>query len=147
LIPFEVSITIRIMQVPRDTTKRLTKFARAMRKQPTDAERKLWGILRCKQLTGYRFRRQRPVAGFILDFYCPLRRLAVEVDGGQHADDDAAEYDRNRTARLNELGVRVLRFWDQDVLREPEIAAEEIFRQLESSPPPQPSPGVPGEGE
>jgi ATP-dependent helicase HrpA/adenine-specific DNA-methyltransferase len=141
-------VSIIGMHVPRDRSSRLTRFARAMRSQPTDAESKLWKILRFKSLCGYRFRRQRPIAGYVLDFYCPSRRLAVELDGGQHADDRQAEYDRTRSARLKELGVRVLRFWDHDVLKDPQAVADEILRFLESlQPPPQPSPGVPGEGE
>jgi very-short-patch-repair endonuclease len=136
------------MRLRRDADERLTEFARAMRAGPTDAERKLWSILRFKALGGYRFRRQRPVAGYILDFYCPAKRLAVELDGGQHADARQARYDQIRSARLNELGVRVIRFWDDEVLKHPEAVAEEILRELERvSPPPRPSPGVPGEGE
>ncbi len=136
------------MHVPRDPAARLTKFARAMRQQPTDAERKLWWILRCKGLAGYRFRRQRPVAAYILDFYCPSRRLAVELDGGQHGDDRQVDYDQVRTTQLRELGVRVLRFDDREVLKNPDAVCQEIYRQLESTwPPPLPSPGVPGEGE
>ena len=136
------------MQLRRDGNRRLTQFARAMRAEPTDAERKLWNLLRFKALGGYRFRRQRPVAGYILDFYCPAVRLAVELDGGQHSDGDRVTYDQIRSARLNELGVRVLRFWDDEILKHPEAVADEILRELERrSPPPQPSPGVPGEGE
>ena len=135
------------MRVPRDGDPRLTEFARAMRAQPTDAERKLWKILRMKNLAAFRFRRQRPVAGYILDFYCPAGGLAVELDGGQHGDARQVKYDRIRTARLEELGVRVLRFWDHEVLTNPDAVAEEILRWLENQqPPPQPSPGVPGEG-
>jgi very-short-patch-repair endonuclease len=140
-------MTIRAMHLRRDRDARLTKFSRAMRAEPTDAERKLWSILRLKALSGYRFRRQRAVAGYILDFYCPAKRLAVELDGGQHGDARQAKYDETRSLRLNELGVRVLRFWDDEVLKHPEAVAEEIQRVLErTSPPPQPSPGVPGEG-
>jgi very-short-patch-repair endonuclease len=74
--------------------------------------------------------------------------LAVELDGGQHSDSAQAEYDQTRTMRLNNLTVRVLRFWDDDVLKHTDTVAEEILRQLETNePPPQPSPGVPGEGE
>lgn len=136
------------MQVPRQSDPRLTGFARDMRKQPTDAEARLWRILRFKQLSGYRFRRQRPIAGYIVDFYCVSRCLAVELDGGQHGDPRQAEYDRVRTSRLNDLGVRVLRFGDHDVLTSPDAVAEEILRQLERiSPPPRPWPGVPREGE
>jgi very-short-patch-repair endonuclease len=118
-----------------------------MRAQPTDAETKLWRVLRIKNLAGYRFRRQHRIGGYIVDFYCASRRLAIELEGGQHADPAQAEYDRNRTKRLNELTVRVLRFWD-DVLKHTDAVAEEILRHLEMNrPPPQPSPGVPGEGE
>jgi very-short-patch-repair endonuclease len=153
-------MTICSMQLRRDARKRLTQFARAMRAEPTDAERKLWKILRFKALGGYRFRRQRPVAGFILDFYCPANRLAVELDGGQHNDAPQAKYDQTRSAKLNKIGVRILRFWDDEILKHPEAVAEEILHALErTSPPPQlptgrdfaslslHSPGVPGEGE
>ena len=133
------------MQVPRDANSRLTHFARGMRKQPTDAELKLWKILRMKSLAGFRFRRQRPVAGYILDFYCPARRLAIELDGGQHNDERALEYDCLRTTRLNELGVRVIRFWDNEVLKNPDAVAQEILKHLES-PEIFPPPGTPGEG-
>jgi very-short-patch-repair endonuclease len=136
------------MQVRRDQSKRLLKFAREMRQNPTDAEARLWSILRRKKLPGYRFRRQYRVAGYILDFYCPSCRLAVELDGGQHGDETQMEYDRLRTEHLNKLGIRVLRFWDNDMLKYTDAVAVEILRQLEAAqPPPQPSPGVPGEGE
>jgi very-short-patch-repair endonuclease len=134
------------MQVPRDQDRRLLKFARTMRRQPTDAEAKLWRMLRLKGLAGYKFRRQHRIGGYIVDFYCPSHRLAVELDGGHHADHDQAEYDRNRTMRLNQFGVCVLRFWDDDVLKHTDAVAEEILRHL-GEPLPQPSPGVPGEGE
>jgi very-short-patch-repair endonuclease len=103
-----------------------------MRKKPTDAEARLWSVLRFRPLDGHRFRRQRPVAGYIIDFYCPSRRLAIELDGGQHAEEAQAEYDRIRTARLNEAGVRVVRFWDHDVLRDMDWVVEEILRQLKT---------------
>jgi very-short-patch-repair endonuclease len=107
----------------------------------------MWNILRLKRLSGYRFRRQRPIAGYIVDFYCASNRVAIELDGGQHTDEAQAEYDRIRTSRLHKLGVRVLRFADNDVLKSRDAVAEEILRQLEAvQPPPQPSPGVPGEG-
>ena len=105
------------MSAPRDNN-RLLRFAREMRKSSTDAEAKLWSILRDRSLAGFKFRRQHPVAGYILDFYCVRKRLAIELDGGQHADSDAITYDQRRTNRLNEVGVRVLRFWDHDVRRD-----------------------------
>jgi very-short-patch-repair endonuclease len=115
---------------------------------PTDAERKLWQILRDRQLAGFKFRRQFLVDRFILDFYCVRAKLAIELDGGQHAEPQAAEYDAQRTDRLRALGVHVLRFWDHEVLKNPEVVMQEIHRHLtESRPSPQPSPGVPGEGD
>jgi very-short-patch-repair endonuclease len=139
---------IPTMQLPRDKNRRRLGFAREMRKLPTDAEAKLWRALRLKRLAGYRFRRQHPVGGYILDFYCPACRLAVELDGGQHADPAQMEYDRTRSVRLAEMGIRVVRFWDTDALKDTLLVAEEILRHLEASPPPpQPSPGVPGAGE
>jgi very-short-patch-repair endonuclease len=140
-------IRICLVQLRRDANERLTRFARAMRAEPTDAERKLWSLLRFKALEGYRFRRQRPVAGYILDFYCPAKRLAIELDGGQHSDARQARYDQIRSARLNKSGVRVLRFWDDEVLKHPDAVAEEILRELEApSPHPIPPPEYQGRG-
>jgi len=86
---------------------------------------------------------------YILDFYCAEHRLAVEADGGQHGDSKAVTYDVERTDRLNNLGVRVVRFPDDEVLKFPDEVAEAIYRHLTEPilPSPQPSPGVPGEGE
>jgi very-short-patch-repair endonuclease len=88
--------------------------ARRLRREMTDAERRLWLQLRNRQLAGAKFRRQFPVAGFIVDFCCPERRLVIKVDGGQHAEQRAA--DGRRTALLARHGYRVLRFWDGEVL-------------------------------
>src|SRR5450432_3926371 len=136
------------MRVPRDNSRRLLNFARQMRSSSTDAEAKLWSILRSRSLAGFKFRRQHPICGSILDFYCGRRKLAVELDGGQHHDSDNAEYDSLRMQKLNEFGIQVLRFSDRDLLKDPQIVAEEIFRQLDDKKPsPRPSTGVPGEGE
>jgi very-short-patch-repair endonuclease len=141
---------IQLMIVPRDNNPRLLRFAREMRKGSTDAEKKLWSILRGRRLSGFKFRRQHRIGGYILDFYCVRYRVAIELDGGQHNDPAVAQYDAQRTQSLNELGIRVLRFWDDDPLRDAPIIAEEIFRQLSEQahpmPSPQPSPGVPGDG-
>jgi len=109
----------------------------------------MWSILRSRKLSGFKFRRQCPIEGYIVDFYCVKKRLAIELDGEQHADDANAKYDARRTGRLNELGVRVMRFWDHDVLKDTDVVAESIWRMLTagSEPSPLPSPGVPGEGE
>jgi very-short-patch-repair endonuclease len=108
----------------------------------------LWSILRSRKLAGFKFRRQYPIEGYIVDFFCIRAGLVVELDGGQHNEPAAKKYDARRTRRLHQLGIRVLRFWDHDVLKHAQEIAESIFRSLSGGEPsPQPSPGVPGEGE
>ncbi|AWC24754.1 DNA G:T-mismatch repair endonuclease [Aminobacter sp. MSH1] len=92
--------------------------ARKMRKQMTDAELKLWNELRAHRLMGLGFRRQLPIAGYIVDFACPTHNLIVEIDGLQHGSADVAEADALRTAKLQGLGWTMLRFWNDDVLRD-----------------------------
>ena len=90
---------------------------RCLRKNTTGAEQKLWSILRNRQMAGLKFFRQYSVGPYILDFYCPERRLAIEVDGGQHADLYGQEHDAYRDSYLTELDIRVIRFWNNDVLQ------------------------------
>ena len=92
--------------------------AKAMRRKMTDAELKLWNELRAHRLCGLVFRRQVPIAGYIVDFACPLKRLIVEVDGSQHGEHDRAVVDAERTLRLERDGWTVLRFWNDDVLND-----------------------------
>ena len=92
--------------------------ARRMRKVMTDAELRLWNELRAHRLMGLGFRRQLPIAGYIVDFVCPSEKLIVEVDGSQHANDRDQTYDRVRTRRLEVDGWTVLRFWNDDVLKD-----------------------------
>ncbi|CAM0997728.1 DUF559 domain-containing protein [Rhodanobacter sp. Root179] len=103
--------------------------ARRLRNEGTDAERRLWQHLRHRQLAGHKFRRQYPLASYIVDFICVPARLVVELDGGQHL--DAVEYDRRRTEALEREGYCVLRFWNDDVLLRTEDVVGEIFRVLE----------------
>jgi very-short-patch-repair endonuclease len=108
----------------------------------------MWGILRSRKLSGFKFRRQYPLAGYIVDFYCVREKFALEIDGGQHSEPLAITYDRDRTKALDEIGVRVIRYSDYDVLRTPDVVTEDIYIRLTISlPSPLPSPGVPGEGE
>jgi len=93
----------------------LKSYARSMRRQPTDAEHKLWGLLRVKRLDNNKFRRQFPIGPYIVDFCCFKKRLVIELDGGQHMDEIK---DQIRSAYLNQLGFRVLRFWNNQVLYE-----------------------------
>jgi very-short-patch-repair endonuclease len=100
--------------------------ARKMRKQLTDAELKLWNELRAHRLMNRSFRRQMPIAGYIVDFACPTKRLIVEVDGSQHGDAAVAEADAKRTSRLESLGWTILRFWNDDVIRDIESVCRHI---------------------
>ncbi|MGH7096874.1 MAG: endonuclease domain-containing protein [Stellaceae bacterium] len=88
--------------------------ARALRREMTAAEKKLWQRLRLRQTEGYRFRRQVPIGRFIADFACHEARVIVEIDGGQH--DPASEMEACRTRFLESEGYRVLRFWNNEVL-------------------------------
>jgi very-short-patch-repair endonuclease len=104
--------------------------ARRLRHDASDAERHLWRFLRRGYLGGFRFRRQHPLAGYIVDFACPAAWLIVELDGGQHL--EQAAYDAERTRKLESQGYRVLRFWNDEVLLRTEDVLAEILRQLES---------------
>ena len=92
----------------------------------TDAELKLWNELRAHRLMGLSFRRQYPIRNYIVDFACPGKRLIVEVDGSQHAEAAAIEYDLQRTRRLEADGWTILRFWNDDVLKDTDGACQHI---------------------
>jgi very-short-patch-repair endonuclease len=123
------------MPYQRDHSRRLLGFARRMRKEPTDAERKLWLLLRSRRLSGFKFRRQFPAAGYVLDYYCIKAKLALELDGGQHSDPQQLKYDDKRTEKLAEIGIRVLRFDDRTMLKEPKVVSDTIYRELTGEPP------------
>ncbi len=108
----------------------ILRHARALRRDSSDAESKLWHFLRDRRLGGFKFRRQHPVGRFILDFYCAEAQLAVELDGGQHAEPYQAAYDEERTRVLNEWGICVLRFWDNDALKNTLGVLEMIWEAL-----------------
>ncbi len=99
-----------------DYTPAQTARARRLRREMTDVERKLWGYLRGNQMCGYGFRRQHPVGRYVLDFYCPQLKLAVEVDGSQHGEDPVAAREAARTALLAQQGIAVQRFWNVDLM-------------------------------
>lgn len=92
----------------------LRQRARELRKNSTDVERKLWYYLRANRL-GYKFKRQVPISCFIVDFICIEKRLIIELDGVQHQEN--YKYDNQRTAKLNQLGYEVLRFWNNEVVQ------------------------------
>ena len=102
--------------------------ARLLRKSSPDAELHLWRLLRNRTLRSFKFRRQHPIAGYIVDFVCLERRLVVELDGGQHSEQRA--YDEARTHKLREAGYEVARFWDNDVLKHPQAVLQVIYDKL-----------------
>ena len=104
--------------------------AKKLRRKETEAEQKLWSLLRNRQLKGKKFRRQHAITKYIVDFYCHECKLAIELDGYHHKNDDVKEYDKARTALLNEYGITVLRFWNEEVIEETEVVLEKIALHL-----------------
>jgi very-short-patch-repair endonuclease len=109
---------------------KLVRRARKLRVVATDAERKLWKLLRRREIAGWKFRRQRPIDRYIADFACLEAMLVVALDGGQHAESAA---DAVRTRRLEAAGWRVVRFWNTEVLTNPEGVLTMLLSELESS--------------
>ena len=124
----------------------LLRRARAMRHEPAPAEKKLWRLLRDRQLNGFKFRRQHRLAGYIADFYCHKVMLVVELDGDSHGDRTA--YDEQRTKRLERRGHHVIRFVNDDVFWHGDAVLQAIYDeclrltgQIEAGPHPSPLPG------
>jgi very-short-patch-repair endonuclease len=121
-----------------------------MRRTPTDAERKMWWILRSLKPLGMHFRRQAPVGSYIADFVWHEGKLVVEIDGGQHVETQRS-YDERRTAWLVSQGYRVIRFWNNEVLKAPRSVGEAVFITASEclgaikNPTPNPSPQGGGE--
>ncbi|NVO32373.1 endonuclease domain-containing protein [Hymenobacter sp. P5342] len=109
--------------------KALGPWARENRKQPTEAEAKLWDELRREKL-GVQFRRQHAIDSYIVDFVCLSAKLVVEADGEIHADAEQAAYDKDRTTVLQELGYEVLRFSNQEILHNPARVIQQIKAHL-----------------
>lgn len=99
----------------RPSSKIPIAVARKLRREATPQERRLWARLRLLREQGLHFRRQVPIENFVVDFACLRARLIVEIDGGQHNAGNAAARDRQRDARLEQLGYRTVRFWNTDV--------------------------------
>jgi very-short-patch-repair endonuclease len=112
----------------------LLENAKALRHAQTDAEQKLWYHLRAHRFMGLKFKRQKPVGRYVVDFICIEKRLIIELDGGQHC--EAAEYDRERDTFLLGEGYIVLRFWNNELLHEMESVLERIRLTLSPGPSP-----------
>jgi very-short-patch-repair endonuclease len=108
-----------------------------MRAKPTEAERRLWSILRNKRLSSYKFKRQQVIGPYIVDFVNFERRLIVEADGSQHVE---SAYDIKRDAWLKAQGFQVLRLWNHHILGETEVAADAVWHALQAPLPPFPNP-------
>ena len=109
--------------------KNLTVLARENRSNPTVAENRIWQkVLRKRQFAEYKFLRQKPVGDYIVDFYCARLQLVIEIDGDSHA--ETTEHDAERTKFLGSLGLHVIRFSNDDVLRNIEGVYEELSKTI-----------------
>jgi len=108
----------------------LLKRAQSLRKKMTPSELKLWRILRCRNLQGFKFRTQHPRNGFILDFYCPKMQLAIELDGKHHSQVPQQSYDSYRSSKLLSTGVKVIRFTNQQISKSFNEVLNDIKQQL-----------------
>jgi very-short-patch-repair endonuclease len=104
--------------------------ARTLRTDMTDAEQFLWQCLRAKQMGGFKFRRQHPFHQYVLDFYCASAKLAIELDGSGHDSDEGRSNDAIRSAFLLQHGIRVLRFWNNQLFQQTEAVLTQIWRAL-----------------
>ncbi len=121
--------------MPSTSTKRLVPVARVLRKQDTWAEKLLWGWLRDRRFSAYKFRRQHTFGPYILDFFCVEAYLDIELDGSQHGFQEQRKKDEQRDAWLANAGVKVLRFWNSRLRREKGSIREIIWRELQERAP------------
>jgi len=123
-------------------SRELINLAKEFRKTQTEAEKVLWNALRNHGFANLKFRRQHPVRWFIADFYCHDFKLVIEVDGGIHNNGIQSEHDENRTSELEELGIQVIRFSNEDILNN----IESVLRQIQQTILRSSSPSPRGEG-
>jgi very-short-patch-repair endonuclease len=107
--------------------------AKKLRANTTPHERMLWRALKDLPLEGSHFRRQAPIGPYIVDFFCPAKRLIIELDGGHHNEDDTAERDRVRQSWLENEGYRVIRFWNSEITADLTAVLERIYVELYGS--------------
>ena len=111
---------------------RLKELARELRKRSTKSEIKLWQYLKNKHLIGYDFHRQKPIDNFIVDFFCNKLSLAIELDGYTHTFEEVSDKDKSKEENLNRLGITLLRFCDEDIMKNTEGVLGEIRHFIES---------------
>lgn len=107
--------------------------AKRLRANTTPHERILWRALKDLPIEGSHFRRQAPIGPYVVDFFCPAKRLILEIDGGHHNEDDVAEHDRNRQQWLESEGYRVIRFWNSEIARNLTAVLERIYVEIYGS--------------
>ncbi len=105
--------------------------ARVLRQRMTDAEKLMWSRLRSRRLAGVKFKRQQPLFGYIVDFVAPDRKLVIEIDGGQHAEQN--DQDAKRSRMIEESGYHVIRFWNHDVLGNIDGVLQTVIQELNIS--------------
>ncbi|MFV5492404.1 endonuclease domain-containing protein [Acinetobacter sp. ASP199] len=115
--------------------KNLKQASRDLRNNMTDAEKLLWSRLRNKKILGLQFYRQKPILNYIVDFYCPAANLVIECDGSQHFTIDGLEADRIRDEDLTQLGLKVLRFDNGQVMRQLDDVVEVIYQFIQQESP------------
>lgn len=111
-------------------SKKQKDFRKKLRNNMTREEIILWSYLKNSQLKGKKFRRQHGIGPYIVDFYCPKAKIVIELDGGQHTNIENEEYDRKRTEYLSNLGLTVLRFWNNDISENIEGLIDKISQKL-----------------
>jgi very-short-patch-repair endonuclease len=104
--------------------------AKRLRANTTPHERTLWRALKELPTDGTHFRRQAPIGPHVVDFFCPARRLIIELDGGHHNDDETARRDRERQLWLEQLGYRVIRFWNSEITGDLTAVLEQVYVEL-----------------
>jgi very-short-patch-repair endonuclease len=126
------------MQLPfhHQATPKTFENARFLKRVMTEAEKVLWDQLRGRSFHNFKFRRQHPIASYIVDFYCHSKKLVVEIDGSIHQVDDNPQYDKARTEELESFGVKVIRFKNADVQNNLSNVLKEILDALTLPPAP-----------
>lgn len=125
-----------VMEKFRFNTKDLKERRRELRKNQTKTEKVLWEQLRGKRLGGFKFYRQYSIGPYIIDFYCSKLRLAIEIDGAHHREEGTILYDKERSNYLRSVNVKIIRFWNDEIIKNTEGVIDKIKKEsIEDSPP------------
>ena len=133
---FTIVIVVSSDQQVHRTKRDMVDYARELRRNSTDAEYRLWALLREPGFADAKFRRQSPIGRYIVDFVSFRYKLIIEIDGGHHQHVDQSIYDSQRSNWLRSQGFRVIRFWNDEVLKETDVVLTAIFEALHGSSPP-----------